>query len=350
MSMTEPKATQRENLDWEEGSVGAFTDIKAQGGARPPVADDAESGFSRATHSFDLRIEELYRRHGFQSPEDISLSVFEPEVITGKLRIMRRGGPSYAEGPTHVELFPPKKPIRVIRSDGPTRYRKGEDEYIIWIGTALSLPERRITIARGIGHILLHKGNQMWMADRARLDQDEEAERFAFYALAPTYLLEPMLKGRTTFTKADLSELAQAFSMPEHAMWERLAIWGDDNGPYAAEWHANALRMIADRAEATAGMSRLLDETEDEYEVARAEQERQQEPTDQVAETWSEIEQLYESIRSDRRILWSLREFFQEVYMSEASRSSRNFVWKKIMELRKQIAQDLARLRQLQRA
>ena len=335
MSMTEPKATQV-----GEGSVGAFTDIKAQDGARPPVADDAEPDFSRATHSFDLRVEELYRQHGFQSPEDISLSVFEPEVTTGKTRVMRR------EGPTYAAVLSTKKPVWVICSDGTTRYRRSGKEYIIWIGTSLSLPERREHIAHEIGHILLHRGNQTRMADRARLNQEDEAKRFSYYALAPTYLLEPMLKGRTTFTKADLAELAQAFYMPERAMRERLAIWNDDNGPYAAEWHANALRMIADRAEATAGMSRLLDETEDE--AARAEPERQQEPTDQVAETWSEIEQLYESIRSNRRILWGLRELFQEVYTSEASRSSRDFAWKKIMELRKQIAQDLARLRQLQ--
>jgi|GEM_PF-6606236 len=156
-----------------------------------------------AQHPFDRRIEALYQQCGFRAPADIALSVFGSEVEGG---------------------------IRIIERPGRTYVTETECGWVIWLDTELSPPERHYCVAHETGHILLHVGNQMWMAKNLILRQEEEAIRFSHYALVPTYLLAPELRHRTDIRREDIAELAEIFGVTESFMSERLRVWALDQG------------------------------------------------------------------------------------------------------------------------
>ncbi|MHB1682814.1 MAG: ImmA/IrrE family metallo-endopeptidase [Bacilli bacterium] len=156
-----------------------------------------------ARHPFDRRIEALYQQRGFRTPADIALPVFGLEV-EGSIRIIERSGRTYVS--------------------------QEDEKWIIWLDTELSPQERRHCVAHETGHILLHVGNQMWMAKDLILRQEEEAIRFSHYALVPTYLLAPELRHRTDIRRKDIEELAEIFGVTESFMLERLRVWALDQG------------------------------------------------------------------------------------------------------------------------
>ena len=82
--------------------------------------------------------------------------------------------------------------------------------------------ERRWAIAHGIGHRVLHPGNQIWLRSRTGLaiPFEREAEDFAYGMLVDeAEVLEERL--------GTLAEVSEHFGIPMHTLWENAPqTWG----------------------------------------------------------------------------------------------------------------------------
>lgn len=76
-------------------------------------------------------------------------------------------------------------------------------------------------MAHELGHVLLHAGNQLFEEELSRLREEEQARRFALYALVPTCFLLPLLPESCDGHENLCAELAEAFGVPEWFMRER---------------------------------------------------------------------------------------------------------------------------------
>ena len=160
----------------------------------------------RSIPFLEQQIESLYRRQGICAPGDVTLHAFDSEAN-----------------------------IRVIHRQGRTYFSEEPDGlWIIWLQSGLSLPERRMCIAHEIGHILMHAGNQIWMPQDQRGKQESQAWHFAFYALAPSYMIIPALRDVSDCPQTATCELAELFCVPEVFMVDRLKLLEHDF-PYGFE-------------------------------------------------------------------------------------------------------------------
>ena len=82
--------------------------------------------------------------------------------------------------------------------------------------------ERRWAIAHGIGHRVLHPGNQIWLRSRTGLaiPFEREAEDFAYGLLVDE---AEVLAERL----GSMAEVAEHFGIPMHGLWENAPdTWG----------------------------------------------------------------------------------------------------------------------------
>jgi Zn-dependent peptidase ImmA (M78 family) len=127
----------------------------------------------------------------------------------------------YKYGEITLHAFDHLLSIRVVRRTGTTYTTQNKDKWIVWLDNTLSLPERRVRMAHEIGHMLRHSGTQFFGDEIRRLKQEEQARRFALYALVPTCFLLPLLHEETD-QRALRVELAELFGVPDWFMHERL--------------------------------------------------------------------------------------------------------------------------------
>ncbi|MCY0893072.1 MAG: ImmA/IrrE family metallo-endopeptidase [Acidibacillus sp.] len=151
----------------------------------------------------EKRIHTLYERHGITRPCDISLRVFD-----------------------HV------LPVRVIYRPGSTVSMISNGECLAFVDGHLPLPERRVVIAHEIGHLLLHAGIQTWLPCDARSKQEWQANRFAAYALAPSWMIAGVAQGHECLGSLTAS-LSDTFGVTQVFMEERIAL-------YRNEYHSDS--------------------------------------------------------------------------------------------------------------
>ncbi|GIM45917.1 hypothetical protein DNHGIG_14660 [Collibacillus ludicampi] len=93
--------------------------------------------------------------------------------------------------------------------------------YTIVLDNRLPYKQQRVELAHELGHILLHCGRQEFMTDDFRALQEWQADRFAMYALAPTFMIGNYLD--YAYSREQLvSHLADVFNVPDVFMDTRL--------------------------------------------------------------------------------------------------------------------------------
>ncbi len=152
----------------------------------------------KPSSSLESRICTLYERHGITRPCDISLRVFD-----------------------HV------MPVRVIYRPGSAVSMINNGECLAFVDGRLPLPERRVVIAHEIGHLLLHAGIQTWLPCNARSKQEWQANRFAGYALAPSWMIAGVAQGHECLGSLTTS-LADTFGVTQAFMESRLTLYRED--------------------------------------------------------------------------------------------------------------------------
>ena len=143
--------------------------------------------------TLDRRITEFYRHRGVCTHGDISLHRFDDLL---EITVMHRPGPTY------------------------TAHRNGT--WYVWLDSSQPLHERRVRMAHEIGHALLHAGSQLFADEGTRLKEEEQARRFALYALVPTCFLLPLLRQFNRIDQSALEEISSEFGVPEWFMYARL--------------------------------------------------------------------------------------------------------------------------------
>ncbi|WP_051663453.1 ImmA/IrrE family metallo-endopeptidase [Alicyclobacillus macrosporangiidus] len=138
---------------------------------------------------------DFYHKHGIRSPQDIDLEMFAKEA----------GVP--------VRFLP--RPSKA--------YELAGGKYLIIINSENEWPEQRVELAHELGHVLLHVGVQWFMPDDFRALQEWQANRFAMYALAPTFMIANCLVNARTREQL-VSQLAYQFDVTPKFMAKRLAV------------------------------------------------------------------------------------------------------------------------------
>lgn len=107
------------------------------------------------------KIVKFYRKNHIYSPQDI-----DPEMWANE-----------------ASIWIHRAPIRT------THHQRNNGLYTIILDSRMPEQQQRLELAHELGHVLYHAGNQMTMGEAFRQKQEWEADRFAFYALAPTFMI-----------------------------------------------------------------------------------------------------------------------------------------------------------------
>lgn len=162
---------------------------------------------------------DFYRKRHVQSPQDIDLEMF-----------------AYDAG-----IW-----IHFMDSSS-TNYHIRGNMYSVVVDRRLPWNQQRVELAHELGHVLLHAGRQEFMTDDFRALQEWQADRFAAYALVPTFMLSNYIVHASSRQQL-VSCLSQNFDVPEPFMEGRLTLLEQRLQNLAAqEQMASAIR------EATAG-------------------------------------------------------------------------------------------------
>lgn len=147
----------------------------------------------------DRKIADFYRECGIKIHGDITLHSFDDLV---NVHVIHRPGMTYALSRNEI--------------------------WFVWLDSSLPLPERRVRMAHELGHALQHAGSQLFGAESIRLREEEQARRFALYALVPTCFLVPLLPQECDNSESVCVELAEEFGVPAWFMKERLKRYSED--------------------------------------------------------------------------------------------------------------------------
>jgi Zn-dependent peptidase ImmA (M78 family) len=162
-------------------------------------------------------IVDFYRKNHIKSPQDIDLEMFAYEQ---NIWI------HYAD--RHSDSF---------------EFKQG---YSIVIDNRLPWEQQRVELAHELGHCLLHAGRQELMQYDFRVMQEWQADRFAAYALAPTFMIENCWIEASSREQM-VSELAYHFNVTEPFMDVRLHMLEQRMQTLAAEAQL-AAAIAEDRA------------------------------------------------------------------------------------------------------
>ena len=133
----------------------------------------------------EAAIEAFYRKHRILSPQDIDLEMFAADT---DIIVRQRTGKTLA--------------LRLKR------------HYVIFLDRRLPWPHRRVELAHELGHVLMHVGRQELLTDDFRALQEWRADRFAMYALVPTFMFANCLTNANSREQL-VSQLAYTFDVPE---------------------------------------------------------------------------------------------------------------------------------------
>ncbi|WP_067931256.1 ImmA/IrrE family metallo-endopeptidase [Alicyclobacillus kakegawensis] len=158
-------------------------------------------------HYVPTRLEErllrFYKEHGIYTPQDIDLGLFLSNAC--------------------IRVYYLPKPSAYFRFRG--------DKYTIVVDKRLPRRQQRVELAHELGHVLLHVGHQAFMPADERERQEYQADMFAMYALAPTFMIADCIEPADS-RKRLVADLAAKFDVPETFMDARLDL---------LEEHLNAL-------------------------------------------------------------------------------------------------------------
>jgi len=112
-------------------------------------------------NKLEWRISTYYQKHDVQSPCEIDLNAYANESAIW---------------------------VHYAPLDS-ANFEMIENMYTIIVDNRLPQLQQRVELARELGHVILHTGDQESVFEVERLRQIWQANRFAMYALAPTYML-----------------------------------------------------------------------------------------------------------------------------------------------------------------
>jgi Zn-dependent peptidase ImmA (M78 family) len=137
----------------------------------------------------------FYRKQQINSPQDIDLELF---VYDAAIWVHYLPQPS-------------------------TNYRFRGNMYTIVVDNRLPRRQQRVELAHELGHVLLHVGRQEFMPNDERARQEWQADQFAMYALAPTFMIANCIEP-TNSRQRLVTDLAGKFDVPETFMDARLEL------------------------------------------------------------------------------------------------------------------------------
>jgi len=140
----------------------------------------------------------MYQNHNIQCPQDIDLELF-----------------AYDAG-IWIHLY-----------EGESKHIETDDQmYSILLDSRLPQKLQRIQLAHELGHVLLHTGRQEFMKDDVRALQEYQADKFALFALAPTFMIANCSLQASNGQQL-VSQLAFTFDVPDFFMDTRLQLLQD---------------------------------------------------------------------------------------------------------------------------
>lgn len=104
-----------------------------------------------------------------------------------------------------------------------TNYEMVEDMYTIIVDNRLPQQQQRVELAHELGHVILHTGDQESISEAERIRQEWQANHFAMYALAPTYMLAKHMMEDCSWG-SQVTHLAEEFNVPIPFMDVRLRL------------------------------------------------------------------------------------------------------------------------------
>lgn len=135
--------------------------------------------------------------------------------------------------------------IRYLARD--TTSLQMSDGYYVILDKRVHWTQQRIEFAHELGHVIMHAGNQMNMPDDFRLLQEWQADRFAMYALAPTFILANCLT-QAHSRKQLIRQLAEAFDVTDVFMDVRLEIL--EQRVRSLQWDKQVSEIVAEQRQA----------------------------------------------------------------------------------------------------
>jgi Zn-dependent peptidase ImmA (M78 family) len=165
----------------------------------------------------EAAIVNFYRKNHINSPEDIDL-----------------------------EMFAYEQNIWIHYADRPSDSFEFKQGYSIVIDNRLPWEQQRVELAHELGHCLLHAGRQELMQYDFRVMQEWQADRFAAYALAPTFMIGNCWIEASSREQM-VSQLAYYFNVTEPFMDVRLNMLQQRLQTLAAEAQL-AAAIVEDRA------------------------------------------------------------------------------------------------------
>ena len=121
-----------------------------------------------------------------------------------------------------LQAFAEKATIMIHSIPKPSATFGMHHRYVIAIDNRLPRQLQRVQLAHELGHVLLHSGRQEWMPEDSRQRQEYQADRFAMYALMPTFMIASCsLWGNR---QQIATQLAEEFDVPETFATARLGL------------------------------------------------------------------------------------------------------------------------------
>lgn len=146
-------------------------------------------------NKLEWRIWTYYQKHDIQSPCEIDLNAYAKDAAIW---------------------------VHYAPLDS-TNYEMVEDMYTIIIDNRLPPQQQRVELAHELGHVILHTGDQETLSEAERTRQEWQANQFAMYALAPTYMLAKHMIDDCSWG-AQVVHLAEEFNVPIPFMDVRLRL------------------------------------------------------------------------------------------------------------------------------
>jgi Zn-dependent peptidase ImmA (M78 family) len=151
-------------------------------------------------------IVDFYRKNHIKSPQDIDLEMFAWEAG-----------------------------IWIHYSPMPTTHVETDHQmYSIIVDSRLPWELQKVQLAHELGHVILHAGRQHFLAPDFRALQEWQADRFAAYALVPTFMIGNCWVEASSREQL-VNQLAYHFDVPETFMDGRLQLLEQRMQALAAE-------------------------------------------------------------------------------------------------------------------
>lgn len=138
---------------------------------------------------------DFYKRNHIRNPQDIDMDMF---AYDGGIWVHYSSVPS-------------------------THYEMDDAMYSVIIDNRLPWEQQRVELAHELGHCILHVGNQSYISEQMRGLQEAQADRFAMYALVPTFMIANCIVLASSRQQL-VSQLAYTFDVPMPFMDARLSL------------------------------------------------------------------------------------------------------------------------------